>query len=243
MDPISQQPPMQQSMQPSQPVEQPVQSTQPMHREVIEDHGSNKFMTILFMLLLIAGTGFGGYYLGVKQSIPFLSSVIPTTGPSIAPTEMPIGQQKYAYTLKNYLLDDPKDWNVNRDIQSFNGVISGNKETLSPIDHPDYVITILQGGGDGGVCNYPDNKTADGPQHGDYTDFVQLKDQNGTLYRRGLDGENIQKTGLKYTICQLNQSFYGNLMSFGWITYDTPHNPDKQILSAMDAVVSSIKVE
>lgn len=235
---------MQQPMQSPQPAQQPVQ---PIQKEVLEDHGSNKWLWILFVFLLIVGVGAGGYYLGIKQSASFVTTQAPTIAPTVAPTSAaPVsvsGQtgKKTLYTLKNYLLDIPSDWNVTRTTQSFGDTISSEKITMSPINHPDYVLTFLQGGGDGGVCNYPDNKTTEGPQHGDYTVFTQFKDKDGVLYRRGSDGENTDKTGLRYTVCQLRDTHYVNLMTYGWITYESPNNPDEKLLKAMDGVVATLK--
>lgn len=220
---------------------------------------NNTLKMVLFFLgiIILVGVAWSSYRLGYEKQklvVKYVQEIPTQIQPKI------INNSQISPTLANGLIFGgasglnryniliPNSWQITRTIKSqgSQGVSLDDLELERNVfvnnTNYYYKLNITEGGGDGGVCSYPDNKITVGIVHGDYPDFTEFKDQNGVKYRRGFDEVNSSNSGARYTICQLGKNnFYVNLTSYGWIVYNAPVNPDKEILSEMDSILSTIK--
>lgn len=237
VQPVEQITPQQQI--PQQPVQQP--PLQPVQTPSIW----KKAFFILVGVLLVGAIGYGGYYLGSNKKsntiypTPYMqvpttvpTSVIPTTSvtPSSALKTITAGGVS---SLKKYSIAIPSDWTIQQTKEQSEDVLDMTKNG--------YKIEILQGAVDGGVCAYPDYPSNAALIHNDYKTYTEFKDQDGMVYRRGLDGENAQKTGLRYAICSVYAGTFSNLTQYGIINIDTPPTADENMLKEIDSILATIK--
>lgn len=192
-----------------------------------------KFLTLLLLAVIILG---GAYYLGTQKNsnvsvVPTPTpqvSVSPTNTPSITPSVSPTPTKKVSAGVKTdafipYTILIPNGWTSKHTFES-----TVDKLVVTKAG---YSLTIVEGGGGGGICIYP----GDAPQEmsQSFTSFVGITGTQSQL-RRGTS-DNIN-----YTVCEQKTSGFGFPTQFGYITYIAPSSPDSAILAEMDGMVASI---
>ncbi|OGM08322.1 hypothetical protein A2Z67_01480 [Candidatus Woesebacteria bacterium RBG_13_36_22] len=192
---------------------------------------------IIVIVLLIAGVGVGFYLLGSK-SINKGGAVTPTpqtfieitptfTPPS--PTQIPLKTVMAGGILSfpKYRLSLPSDW-------------TDNLEKMGPdaekliVKKGSYSISITQGGFGGAACLFPGDPDIEGPS-GRYDTFTDLQDKSGDILRR------VGKSqGGGFSICEKTQYGWGAPTSYGHMSIAAPVSPDPQMLTEIDAIISSL---
>jgi len=200
------------------------------------------FGKVVLIVLVLGIIGGGAYYFGTRSSVK-TSQSLPT---SLIPPSTNVQKSSptveispvLSTTLKKtisagnpqppfnlYVLSYPSDWTPQHDSPS-----SGDKLTLTKSN---YTLTISQAAGGGGGCAYGNEPPQEMTQQ--FDSYVEIKAQNNT-FRRGTS----QQTPTTFTVCENRNGQYGFPTTFGYITYNTPANPNTSMLTEMDSIVTSI---
>ena len=98
-----------------------------------------------------------------------------------------------------------------------------------------YEIRIMQGATGGALCLYPGDAPFEGPS-AEYPAFREITASDIILRRSGEEG------GEAFTLCEKkDDNTYFQPTIFGHISYKLPAGYDKNILSEMDEMVSTLK--
>lgn len=184
--------------------------------------------------------GAAGFYFGKQESLTTtqtssVSDLYPSPTPSQSPSPSPEPEATTvtaggAVSFATYTIKVPIDWNVKYEPDTVNDT---DRLTLAK---GSYEIRIFQGATGGAACLYPGDPPSEGPS-GEYTSFTNLTTVGGmTLRRSGSSGGG-------FTICQLTQEGYFQPTNFGHIAIVAPVAPSPQIVSEIDAMLTSLTIE
>ncbi len=219
----------------------------------------DKFFAVLgktvLVLILIGGIGYAAYTYGASSKQPAIApatqtevTIIPTTSalpspsastvtPTSAPSQTVTAGLNHAdgILLPSYTVTVPAGWTTDHQ-QS----LTASPSDRLTISNGMYKITIFQAAFGGGMCLYPGEPDQEGPSTR-YTSYTEFAGAGGTVYRRGPTDSTPPSIG----ICQKPSSgtAFGNITSVGHIEYATPASPEATVLSQMDAIVATIKVQ
>jgi len=193
----------------------------------------------VFLFLVVAGAA---YFIGRNQ-INFSNTPAPTFTPTLE--EEPVVGGAVPTTSEN----------KNTKIVSAGGVVSFpayevlisegwqekiQHDDLTQIDiltltNEGYEIRIMQGATGGALCLYPGDTPFEGPS-AEYPAFWEITASDILLRRSGEEG------GEAFTLCEKkDDNTYFQPTTFGHISYKLPAGYDKNILSEMDEMVSTLK--
>lgn len=193
---------------------------------------------VLFVILLVGA----GYLIGTKlnsnvstpnptpqistsptqtNQSPTVTSSVTTAPTKIVTNTISAGVKTDAFVP--YTIEIPSGWTNKHTYES-------TVDKLVVAKGP-YSLTIIEGGGGGGLCTYPGEAPQQMSQS--FTGFVGITGTQSQL-RRGTS-DNIN-----YTVCEQKTSGFGFPTQFGYITYITPSSPDASVLAEMDRMVASI---
>lgn len=132
--------------------------------------------------------------------------------------------------FSSFVITVPQGW-----AQSQTQIADRTKVTVS---NGDYQLVVSQAAGGAASCVYP------GESGGDFSSpfnqFVAISGPGGQ-YRRATQQGSSTSGQQTYMVCQKKDSGFSMPSEFGYITYLTPENPSTSTLSALDAMVASIK--
>lgn len=196
----------------------------------------------VFSVLLFLAIAAAAYFLGRKQ-LNFSNTPTPIPTPTLQ--EEPGGEEAVPTTSEN----------TEKRTVSAGGVVSFPAyEIVVPegwqekIQHDDvtqidiltltngaYEIRIMQGATGGALCLYPGDAPFEGPS-AEYPAFWEIKASDILLRRSGEEG------GDAFTLCEKkDDNTYFQPTTFGHISYKLPAGYDKDMLSQMDEMASSLK--
>lgn len=199
-----------------------------------------KFIAIILIVVLL---GVGLYELGKNQTPSkntFVMSPQPTVTPqattsavTTTPTALtitPTGttSKKVSAGIKNqlfspYTVTVPSGW---VDVHTTNTA----SDTLT-LTKGQYVLTISQGAGGAGSCDYPGDTVE--PMAQSFTSFVGITGTFAQLRRGTADNTN-------FTVCEQKSGGFAYPTSVGYITYKVPTSADQATLAEMDSMVASL---
>ncbi len=202
----------------------------------------NAFFSLLGKLtIILVVVGFlvgGGIYVGLKiknqKGGVFSSnqspapeskeSPVPTVAPNIVSVTSPGG------SFVSFKITVPNGWTAD------SSQIAGAPKLT--ITNATYQLVISQGAGGGAACLYP----GDPPQDfgAPFNAFTTITSAEGEYRRATSTGGSPAGTSV-YTICEKKPSGFGLPTQFGYITYNTPANPDQTLLVVLDGMISSLK--
>ncbi len=207
------------------------------------------FGKVVLVAILLGGAGYAAYTLG--KSAPALPTnalqsdkgVPPTSASVITPT--PTTQAATTVTaglhhtggilLPAYTVSVPEGWTA-----SHHQDLTGSPSDTLAITNGSYTITISQGAFGGGVCVYPGEPDVEGPE-ARYSAYTEFAGADGSTYRRGTTAGTPSFTN----VCQKSKTgtVYGNITSYGHVSYTTPASQDSTILAQMDTIVATLKAQ
>jgi len=200
-----------------------------------------KFISILLVVALLA---VGLYELGKSQTpskntyvisprttvVQTQATVSATVTQSLALTPTPTGatSKKITAGIKNqlfspYVVIVPSSWADNHTANTASDTLALTKGQ--------YILTISQGAGGAGSCDYPGDTVE--PMAQVFTNFVGI---TGTFsqFRRGTSDNKT------YTVCEQKSGGFSFPTSIGYITYNTPVQADQATLAEMDGMIASL---
>lgn len=203
----------------------------------------NTFFSLLgklAIILVVVGTLVGGgVYVGLKlkdqkggvlkiNESPTPESVkespLPTTAPNVISVTSPGG------SFVSFKITVPVGWTA--DVSQIAGA---PKLTVT---NTSYQLVISQGAGGGATCLYP----GDPPQDfgSPFNSFVTINSSEGEFRRATSQGGSPAGTSV-YTVCDKKAVGFSLPTQFGYVTYNTPSNPDPALLVVMDGMIASLK--
>lgn len=138
------------------------------------------------------------------------------------------------YTFAKYHMTVPTDWTVSSTKGASGEIVTVTKDA--------YKLIVSQAAFDGGACSYTDKPITTGIFQS-FASYVEINDQSGTQYRRGKLAQSGYPGQDKYEICALStkNNVFQEFTPFGRIDYLTPAGADATTLTAMDAILSTVK--
>lgn len=241
-----------QAQQPSISSQQPekAQFGQPLVPQNISTKSPlSKILLSVLGALVVLGLIGGAYYLGTKNNsvsyktqsvlVPSVTpapSVVIATSVASAPPNLQTLVAGGVYTFSKYQVSFPVDWQESRTNTNAGDIVTLTKNN--------YQIKINQGGFDGGACSYSDKPITTGIFQ-TFASFAEFKDQDGALYRRGKIDQSGYPNQDQYEVCAFStkNNVFQEFTPFGRIDYLTPLNADNSMLSGMDSIITSLKVQ
>lgn len=203
------------------------------------------FGKVMLVLLVLGSLTFAGFYFGKQTKFIPKPEAVMTEGPSnnlqvIAPTPITTDTQKLVIidagvpksaglSFDLYSITTPDTWVANKTSQT----AMDEKLTLTKNG---YEISIFQAATGGALCLYPGDPSFEGPSS-TYQVFTTLTTQDGRNLRRSGD-----QNGLAFTICQKSpDNSYQQPTSYGHISVKLPDNFSTEMVTEIDAILSSLK--
>lgn len=207
----------------------------------------------MLLVLLVGGISYGAYYIGRKTASSVVqpgaasTTAAPTeTVPQSSPSATPARSDKPSKTVKagldassglsftKYQMTVPEDWTVSHTTTSEGTWI----DTLT-LTKGTTQLKIFQAATGGAMCLYPGDPEFEGPSS-TYDAFVDITTADGVILRRGSTNVN-NGTTKGYTMCQKGTETFGQPTVFGHMSLTTSLNPDKDLLTEVDAMIASLK--
>lgn len=140
----------------------------------------------------------------------------------------------YNTTWTPFELDIPTGWTLIRQEEDMPAVL----------EKDDYRLTILYPL-EGFICNFSDGEQSEG-----YGENMEVESEFNTEFGRVRIGKTVNRPELgfnsqSFRVCQkqTGSDFWVGTLSVGFITYQTPLNPNPQVISEMNTIVKSIKIK
>jgi len=178
---------------------------------------------------------------GVVTSLPSTPTPAPVAtdaSPSASPVvvQIPVAPTTIkgggVLVFKAYEITVPVGWQSAKE-GAPNGDIPLDKLTLTK---DNYKVTIYQAATGGAQCLYPGDAKVEGPSS-TYDSYVDLTAPSGEKLRKSTSGVNKSAT-----LCEQQQSGWGQPTSFGHISIEVPGNGGTAAMtSEIDAILMSLK--
>lgn len=202
---------------------------------------------IVLVLLVVGGVAYSAFYIGKigigtstarnespQDSVTTQETGVPTPTPKQTRSITGGVSKEEGLAFDKYALEVPVDWSIERTTPA-----PASEQLI--IVKGDYELKIFQAATGGALCLYPGDPDFEGPSSR-FTKFVDLTTQDGRVLRRS--GSDIpSKTGeVGFTICQRNtEGDFNQPTSYGHVSFSLPQNYGAEILTEMDAMITSLQ--
>lgn len=198
-----------------------------------------KVMLVVLVIGLLIG---GGVFIGLKFKsatpsptptaifTPLPTQIETPTPTPTAPTFNTVSVTSAGGAFVSFKITVPSDWTTDT-----SQVAGAPKLTVTKAN---YQLIISQGAGGGASCLYPGDPSQD---FAAMFNAPTLINSASGQFRRATAAAGSPAGTEVYTVCEQKPTGWGLPTQFGYITYNTPANPDTAILVMMDNMIASIK--